>query len=133
MNRSTTQKRPWLAAALAIPVTGLGHVYLRRWQRAIGWLLVTTAATALFVPPEVIESPMSAAGTSPWEVAPLLFVASLSVVDAYLIARRQNIATEIRAAERCPQCYHELDHDVSFCPWCATELSHVSHRKRGER
>lgn len=127
MNRSTAQKRPWLAAALAIPVTGLGHIYLRRWQRAVGWLLVAMAATALFVPPEVIENAARLSEVSLWDVAPMLFVVSLSAADAYLLARQQNVVTEIRSAERCPHCYHELDGNVSFCPWCASELPDGHH------
>jgi len=40
MQRSTSQKRPWLAALLGALVTGFGHLYLRRWRRAVGWLAV---------------------------------------------------------------------------------------------
>lgn len=46
----SSRKRPWLAAALAFPVTGLGHLYLRRWRRAAGWLLLVGAATVVLTP-----------------------------------------------------------------------------------
>lgn len=118
---ATTRKRPWLAAALALPITGLGHVYLRRWKRAIGWVLVVAAATALFVPPGVVEGPFTLAGTSLRETAPVVSLVAVSAMDAYLLARRENIASEIHGAERCPHCYRELAADVGFCEWCGRE------------
>lgn len=133
MDRPAAQKRPWLAAALALPVTGLGHVYLRRWRRALGWLLVVTAATALFVPPEALENPAALTGIPFWDTAPLFLIVGLSAVDAYLLARHQNVVSEIRTARRCSDCYRELTADVAFCAWCGTELPDTDeheHRRR---
>jgi hypothetical protein len=119
----STRKRPWLAAVLALPITGLGHLYLRRWQRAVGWLLVVTAATVLFVPSGVVETPLTLAGTSFVEATPLFFVVGLSAIDAFLLARQENLVTEIHSAQRCPHCYREHHVDVGFCEWCGVSLS----------
>lgn len=105
---------------LALPIAGLGHIYLRRWQRAVGWLLVVTVATVLFVPSGVVESPLTLTGTSFWDAIPLFLVVGLSAVDAFLLARRENFVREIRSARRCPYCYREHTVDATFCEWCAT-------------
>lgn len=118
----STRKRPWLAAVLALPVTGLGHLYLRRWQRAVGWLLVVMATTVLLIPSGVVESPLTLAGTSVSEVAPLFFIVGLSAIDAFLLARRENLVTEIHSAQRCSHCYREHEVDVAFCEWCGVSL-----------
>lgn len=119
----STRKRPWLAAVLALPVTGLGHLYLRRWQRAVGWLLVVMATTVLFVPSGVVETPLTLTGTSFSEAVPLFFVVGLSAIDAFLLARRENVAIEIHSAQRCPHCYREHQVELDFCEWCGVSLS----------
>jgi len=63
MQRSTSQKRPWLAALLGALVTGFGHLYLRRWRRAVGWLAVLFAVSYVFVEPAAIEA-LAAGGRS---------------------------------------------------------------------
>lgn len=118
----SSRKRPWLAAVLALPITGLGHVYLRRWRRAVGWLLVVTVATVLSAPSGV-ESPFTLVGTSFQEAAPLFVLVGLSAIDAYLLARRQNLIDEIYSAQRCPQCYRRVGMDIGFCEWCGGETA----------
>lgn len=39
MGTETSKRQPWLAFLLEALVTGLGHVYLRRWRRSAGWIL----------------------------------------------------------------------------------------------
>ncbi|MFC7136448.1 zinc ribbon domain-containing protein [Halobaculum litoreum] len=139
------RRRPWLAGLLALAVTGLGHVYLRRWARALGWFAATFAAVLVLVPPEVVEA-INTGGPvgDPLSALPPVFVVLASAVDAYLLARRHNDALERERhavgaaaggddvarsgdaadgeAPSCPNCGKELDADLDFCPWCTTEL-----------
>lgn len=107
--------RPWLAAVLTLLVTGLGHVYLRQWFRALTWFGLIILTGVLLVPDSVIESPMTA---SLEEAAPILFVAMLAVVDAYFQARRHNSRLRTADGDQCAECGRELDPDISFCQWC---------------
>jgi hypothetical protein len=149
---TSQSKRPWLAALLATLVTGLGHFYLRRWKRGLGWFAAALVVSALFVPPEAARALLSGSGGDLTTVAPLLAVGVASVADAYVLARMRQ--REIRdradvgaasesgpgngstvtagraAAEQvsasaeaaCPECGKELDPDLDFCPWCTTRL-----------
>ena len=133
----TGRKRPWLAALLALAVTGLGHVYLRRWGRALGWFAATFAAVVLLVPPEVVDAiSTGAAIEDPAAAFPPAFVVVASAVDAYLLARRTNSeaggervaaadadAPDGEATLACPNCGKDLDAELDFCPWCTTELA----------
>ena len=87
-----SRRRPWLAALLALVVSGLGHAYLRRWARAFGWYVAVTATVFVFVPESAITAAF--AGTPPAvdEVAPAAAVVAASVIDAYVVARRDNRA-----------------------------------------
>lgn len=113
----TRGKRAWLAAVLAATVTGLGHVYLWRLRRALGWLTVAVAVGFLTLPQGLDPG---AAGT---EVLPLLGVSAVSTVDAYRLARATG-STDAAGdtTPDCPDCGRELDPDVEFCPWCSTRL-----------
>jgi len=42
-----------LLAALG---TGFGHLYLRRWTRAVGWVVLAVGTTVLFVPETAVEA-----------------------------------------------------------------------------
>ncbi|WP_225336457.1 zinc ribbon domain-containing protein [Halomicrobium urmianum] len=130
MRESTSRKRPWLAALLAAVITGLGHLYLRRWRRALGWLGVAFAATVLFVDPGALEAFASGQAVDPLAVAPTLVVGALSVVDAYLVASAQNAlarrtTTEDGQFTHCPNCGRELDSDLEFCHWCTADVEAV--------
>ncbi|MGQ4554449.1 DUF7575 domain-containing protein [Halobellus sp. GM3] len=85
---SQRSKRPWLAALLATLATGLGHVYLRRWKRGLGWFTAAVAVSVLFVPPEATQELFSGGG-NPVALAPALAVGVASVADAYVLARSQ--------------------------------------------
>jgi hypothetical protein len=128
----TRWKRPWLAAILGAVATGLGHLYLRRWQRALGWLLASLTTMFFFVPTSAVmavKSMMWGSGsvsvpTIDLLIAlfPLLAVAAASVLDAYVIARTNNrqLMEQQMGIERCSECGRPIDPDVSFCQWCAT-------------
>lgn len=117
----TRGKRPWLAAVLAATVTGLGHVYLWRLRRALGWLAVAVAVGFLTLPQGF--EPTATAAT---DALPLLGVSVVSTVDAYRLARATGgdaaDAGGADATPDCPDCGKELDPDVAFCPWCSTRL-----------
>lgn len=146
MGETRSPKRPWLAALLALAVTGLGHAYLRRWGRAFGWLALVYAALALFVPPEAVEaaaeSVRAGSGTLPPSVNPLVFLPPLvialgSAADAYLLARAERDEALRAAAGRgtivCPNCGREVAEELDFCQWCTTEFDTPDEEDETER
>ena len=135
MVQASLRNNPLLAALLGTAVTGLGHLYLRRWLRAIGWLGVTIVTYVLFVPESTISSINSGTLTDPFSILPIVLISVVSALDAYLIARIERARTgdeettgdgsprrdENRAA--CPACGKDVDPDLGFCSWCATEFA----------
>ena len=85
-----TRRRPWLAALLALVISGLGHAYLRRWARALGWYVAVTAAVLLFLPESAISGAFTGDPPTVREVAPAAAVVGASVIDAYVVALRNN-------------------------------------------
>lgn len=127
MNRTLSQKRPWLAALLSVLATGLGHLYLRRWRRAIGWLTALLGVSYVLVDPAALDAAATGGEFEPLELAPVLVVTSLSVLDAYLLARAHNavartVVTPDGEFANCPNCGKDVDADLTFCHWCTTEL-----------
>ncbi|QLG63505.1 DUF7575 domain-containing protein [Halorarum salinum] len=136
MGENRSPKRPWLAALLALAITGLGHAYLRRWGRAFGWLALVYASLALFVPAEAIDAAAegftATSGSLPSSVDPLVFLPPLlvalgSVADAYVLARAErDAAVAASAAESvvtCPDCGREVEGDLEFCHWCTARFA----------
>ncbi|POG56431.1 zinc ribbon domain-containing protein [Haloferax marisrubri] len=150
-----TKVRPWLAAILGLAITGLGHLYLRRWRRAAMWVLVTLAVATLFVPSGAFEA-LNAAETMPpsefasvlTELLPVLAVSFVSVLDAFFLGLRQAAEAQAKAARdaaeaddavltdsdaesdevTCPECGREVDADLDFCHWCTTRLDEPTDR-----
>ena len=148
-----SRKRPWLAALLGTLVTGLGHLYLRRWKRGLGWFVSAVAVSAVFVPPEAARALLEGSGGDLSTLAPVLAVGLASVADAYVLARLRQRETHGRAGSatpsepspgetataaadsgtgtdttpeshaECPECGKELDPDLDFCPWCTARLT----------
>ncbi|GAB7091493.1 zinc ribbon domain-containing protein [Halorubrum luteum] len=146
------RRRPWLAVLLALVISGLGHAYLRRWGRALGWYVTITATVVFLVPDSTIDQVF--AGTTPplGEIAPALIVVVASVIDAYVLAVRNNRKYERQQAAYdsagpastgpnsvesasgespsgeslqpadCPHCGREIDPDLDFCHWCTERL-----------
>jgi hypothetical protein len=123
-------KRPWLAAVLTLAIPGLGHVYLRRWGRAVLWFLLI-AATIFTLVPEWFQAAsfgemLTVAENVSVSTSLLLFGSFLlCVVDAYVIALQHNQSARQDRGETtttCPNCGKELDGDLDFCHWCTTEL-----------
>ena len=127
------EKRTWLAVLLAMLVTGLGHLYLRRWARAAGWVLLAFGAS-MFVPTEALEAVWNGSSLAVEQLAPVLVVGVASIVDAYLVARSHNAryhaqqaalagaTADVDAVAQCPACGRDVDPDLDFCHWCTTEL-----------
>jgi hypothetical protein len=124
---TTSGPRPVVAALLAVAVTGLGHVYLRRWARALGWITVGYAAVVLFVPETALTTLTSGGELDPFAFAPVVLVGLLSAVDAYriaLFARRP--PTGVADADNrvdCPACGKPVDPELGFCHWCTTDFA----------
>ncbi|OLZ41615.1 hypothetical protein A6E15_11750 [Natrinema saccharevitans] len=132
MPKSISQKRPWLAALLAALATGLGHLYLRRLRRALGWIVVSFGASVAFVDPAAVDALLAGNGTPETllAVAPMLLVVGLSTVDAYLLAYTQGTSTSTSTPSEtvttdCPHCGHELDPDLEFCHWCTRAVENA--------
>lgn len=129
-------RRGLLAAVLGFLYPGLGHVYLRRWVRAVTWFLLAIATAAVVVPPSAYEAfqsggisgLMEASGSFGLEVTlSLLTVRLLNVADVYIIAVRNAAAAAAQSespdeAATCPECGGDLDEELDFCPWCTTRF-----------
>ena len=89
-----SRRRPWLAAVLALVVSGLGHAYLRRWARAFGWYVAVTATVVVLVPDAAVDQLFAGKLPPIDEIAPVLLVVAASVIDAYVVALRNNRAYE---------------------------------------
>jgi len=116
--------RPWIAALLGSIVTGLGHLYLRRVRRAVGWLAAAVLTVFIWAP-----DPM---GASPLEFVPSMAVVTLSVLDAFTVAlleRRKGRATRDTETVNCPACGRPLDLELDFCPWCTTRFERFEVRE----
>ena len=123
------QKRPWLAALLAVLYPGLGHVYLRKWIRALLWFGLVVTTSTLLIPDAAIPSSFSfdalveAGQAVPLEATlTILSISFLSVADAYWLAAQTNRQAAVDAAQTCPNCGKELDADLEFCHWCTTRI-----------
>lgn len=95
--------RPWIAAVLALVLAGLGHAYLRRWARALLWLVTIAASSVLLHSLHGVEpaNPLTSPEAIPTDIlVPLTFLIGLSAVDAFLIGREQAASGERDAAER---------------------------------
>lgn len=132
MTETASAKRPWVAIALSVVFPGLGHVYLREWLRTGLWLVLLFATAWLVIPPELIpqemsyEAIMQASRNIPRDVSFLILgLRVLNVIDAYVLARQTTRTEPATSGRQCPECGHDLseaDDDLTFCPWCATEL-----------
>ncbi|MGM0606155.1 MAG: DUF7575 domain-containing protein [Halobacteriota archaeon] len=142
MGQSASQKRPWIAALLAAIATGLGHIYLRRWRRAFGWLAVLLAATVLFAEPASLGTLDGLRSTDPQAIAPTLIVGGFSVIDAYVLARAHNAGVgkvdgdtgsiDGESEIPCPNCGKALDQELEFCHWCTTRVADSASQRRSD-
>ena len=126
------KKSPLIAAVLALLYPGLGHVYLRRWGRALLWFVLIVSTVVALIPEAAVPTELSvdallaARSSIPGRVALFtLGISALSVVDAYRIASQSDDESATQAdadTVSCPNCGKELDEDLDFCHWCTTRL-----------
>jgi hypothetical protein len=114
----------------SVGIAGAGHVYLREWRRAVAWFTFVLGVGLVLL--SVFSDPASLANTDPTDLpttvtAPLFLLLFLSSLDAYYVASRGVQGDgENEGGAKCPHCGGDLDPDVTFCPWCATELERQS-------
>lgn len=106
----------------SIGVAGMGHLYLREWRRAVSWFTFVVGAGLILL--SVFADPTAVTFATldevpPEVMGPLFVLLFLSTFDAYYVAAR---GAQDDAGARCPACRGELDPQVTFCPWCATEF-----------
>ena len=94
-----SRRRPWLAALLALVVSGLGHAYLRRWARALGWYVAVTATLVVVVPDPAVDRLIAGDAPPIADIAPAVLVVAASVIDAYVLAVRNNRERDRSEAE----------------------------------
>ncbi|MFA1610111.1 DUF7575 domain-containing protein [Halobellus rubicundus] len=100
-SRSRRGKRPWLAALLGTLATGLGHFYLRRWRRGLGWFLAAVVTSLVFVPADAAQALLTGGG-DPSALFPMFVVGVASVADAYVLARASQREARSRTGEPTP-------------------------------
>jgi len=127
MGQSNTHKRPWLAALLSAIAMGLGQLYLRRWRRAVGWLVVLIGVDIVFIDQTAVTAVQNGELMAALSLLPVPIIGALCVLDAYVLAHVTNSASEhsVSAATEqpsCPNCGKELDPALTFCHWCTTEI-----------
>ncbi|MGQ4555812.1 DUF7575 domain-containing protein [Halobellus sp. GM3] len=131
----TRTRRAMIAALVAVlgaslGVAGAGHLYLRRWRRAVAWFSFVVGAALvllwLFADPSTVSltDPASVAALEPSALpatvtAPLFGLLLLSTFDAYRLA---SVGVRTTDEPQCPNCGGELDPEIDFCPWCTIEL-----------
>ena len=129
--QTASQKRPWIAAALAVIIPGLGHVYARAWVRALLWFILFVSSVQFLVPDDVVSDSLSVgvfaelSRSDPSVAFFLIAVSAMNVIDAYLTVSRMNYRRQQQASSqqrKCPNCRKELDEDLEFCHWCTTRL-----------
>jgi CubicO group peptidase (beta-lactamase class C family) len=134
MDWSSLRNSPVVATVLGAVVTGAGHVYLRRYLRALGWLTLAVTTGVLFVPESALLALAAGEVADPVAVAPVLVVSVVSVFDAYVLARggldtdqgqsqASGADTNDDGTVDCPSCGKEVDPGVGFCHWCTTEFT----------
>jgi hypothetical protein len=57
-----------------------------------------------------------ASGLPPTVTGPILVLFVLSILDAYRLALGGSLDDD--SGPSCPYCGHEVDPELSFCPWC---------------
>lgn len=133
---SSKEKSPLVAVVLAVLYPGLGHVYLRRWGRALLWFITIIATVVWLVPPEAVPNTLTVDAilesreAVPERVALIALVLSvLSVIDAYWIAAQTGSDESESSShvgedgtQTCPNCGKEIDENLDFCHWCTTEF-----------
>ena len=135
--------RPYVALLLGLMVTGLGHLYLRKWRRLALWVTLAFAVSIVFVPESAARALLDGQPVDLVNILPSLLISATSAFDAFRTAR-QRVQSEQRAAMTesanpaagtaetasgpetetvdCPACGRPVDPELGFCHWCTTEF-----------
>jgi drug/metabolite transporter (DMT)-like permease len=83
--------KPIVAAVLALVYPGIGHLYLKRWLRAVFWFVVIFTGTVIFIPKGAFDESILDGAKSIPAVDLILFVAIYigSSLDAYRLAKQE--------------------------------------------
>ncbi|MFC4408728.1 zinc ribbon domain-containing protein [Haloarchaeobius iranensis] len=117
--------RRLVAVLLSFLFPGLGHVYVRRFRRGLGFAATAVGVVLLLGPAIPTSGPVVERALAAWESASFGVNVALSAVefaamlDVYLLERSTD---DPDTTASCPNCGRELDEALSFCPWCAHEL-----------
>ena len=122
------RKRPLVAVALSL-YPGLGHVYQRRWLRALLWFGLVASALAFVAPEAALDGSMSILASvdllfeqlTVAEEFALASIVGFNMLDAYVLAAHAGRQVD-DGTPTCPNCGKELDDDLEFCHWCTTRL-----------
>lgn len=129
MNWTGLRDNPLLAALFGTALPGLGHLYLRRWRRALGWLAALVAVSMVLVPAPTLDALAAGAPVDTLSVLPLAFVSAASVLDAIVLAWRGGAQStdsgtdaDDTAEPACPACGESVDPELGFCHWCTARF-----------
>jgi hypothetical protein len=112
-------RRQWVAGLLGVLYPGLGHAYLRRWPRALGWFCLAVGAVVLLLNP---AEPGFDGALQAFRDAPATTKFALSATTAASGADAFHLARERDTGPTCPSCGKDVDHGVDFCIWCTEPL-----------
>ena len=127
MMRQRGWVRPAIAVSLGLLATGLGHIYLRRWRRALAWIGAVLFVSVFVIPPEAAASNLTVEAISAGDadlavIAPIVGIGIASVADVYMLARTEQATPAAPTEATCPSCGRPVDAELGFCQWCTTEL-----------
>ena len=132
-----TRRRATIAALVGLVgavvlVPGAGHVYLRKWRRAVAWFLVGVTCFAALTATFAADS-TTVDGLPSTVLVPYFLFLTLSVLDAYVVARRtpaSRLSTpsalggvEEDSSVVCESCGRAVDPELTFCWYCTTPVS----------
>lgn len=117
------------AVGASFGIAGVGHLYLREWRRGVAWFTFVLGAmlvlVSVFANPESAITDLEALPLT--VVAPIIVLLSVSVFDAYYLARRGPFAYDDPSVIQCPNCGGRVDPDLQFCYWCTEPLTARQH------
>jgi hypothetical protein len=125
MARGSRGRRPVVAACLSLLVVGLGHAYLRRWWRGLGWAALTVGTASVWLQRGTLTAATTGETLDPLALVPVLAVGGMAAADAYVLARADgSISVDVGdTIEKCPHCGKVVDPDLDFCHWCTSDLT----------